>query len=335
MVTMHEKAIQLINDAKNIIVIQPENPDGDSLGSALALEEILSDAGKNVELYCDVEMPKYMRYFKGWDRVSQNFNTSADMAIIVDTSSDTLIGKAFDIPGARHFLETHPVLVIDHHHEMSSTISFPHELLMEEVVATSHVIYNMAQKAGWNINTQAAEHMLGSIMSDSLGFSTQGVTESTLKVAADLVAKGAAPSDIETRRRTFMKKSPEILAYKGKLIERIEYFLDGKMALVHIPWEDIQAYSDQYNPSVLVLDEMRLVEGVEIGVAIKTYPDGKLTGKLRSNSPVSSAVAGFFGGGGHQYAAGFRVYESYDTIVKELIDAVDKTLKEQASGTTL
>jgi phosphoesterase RecJ-like protein len=125
-----------------------------------------------------------------------------------------------------------------------------------------------------------------------------------------------------------MKKSPEILAYKGELIGRIEYLLDGKLALVHIPWEDIQKYSDQYNPSVLVLDEMRLVEGVQIGIAIKTYPDGKVTGKLRANLPVAEAIASFFGGGGHKYAAGFRAYEEYDTIVSELVTATDKVLKE-------
>ncbi|HEY5695275.1 MAG TPA: hypothetical protein VIQ80_00395, partial [Candidatus Saccharimonadales bacterium] len=132
---------------------------------------------------------------------------------------------------------------------------------------------------------------------------------------------------IEERRREFMKKSPEILAYKGELIGRIEYFLNGKLAIVHIPWEDIQQYSDQYNPSVLVLDEMRLVEGVELGVAIKTYPDGKLTGKLRSNLPIAEEVAGYFGGGGHKYAAGFRVYEEYDKIIKELIEATEKAIK--------
>jgi phosphoesterase RecJ-like protein len=123
-----------------------------------------------------------------------------------------------------------------------------------------------------------------------------------------------------------MKKSPEILAYKGELIGRIEYLLEGKLALVHVTWDDIQKYSDQYNPSVLVLDEMRLVEGVELAVAIKTYPDGKLTGKLRANIPIAETVAGFFGGGGHQYAAGFRAYEDYDKIVRELVEATDKAL---------
>lgn len=325
---MYKKAIEIINQANRVVVIQAENPDGDSLGSALALEELLSELGKEVSLYCDVIIPKYMRYFNGWDRVSSEFDVKADMAIIVDTSSDTLVGKTFEIPGARHFLETHPVLVIDHHHEMDSTLSIPHELLVEEVVATGHMVYNLAEEAGWTINQTAAENMLGAIMSDSLGFSTQGTSADTLLVAAELVKKGASISAIEQRRRELMKKSPEILAYKGKLIERIEYYLDGKLAIIHIPWEDIEAYSDQYNPSVLVLDEMRMVEGVEIGVAIKTYPDGKLTGKIRSNKPIAASVAGYFGGGGHLFASGFRIYEQYDKTLNELIEAVDKSLKE-------
>jgi len=327
---MYDSAKQLIESATKILVIQAENPDGDSLGSALALEEILSDLGKTVSLYCDVEIPKYLRYLKGWDRVVQEFDTSADLAIIVDTSSDTLIGKALQIAGARHFLESHPVLVIDHHIEAESTLSFEHTQLIEEAASSTEVIYKLAAASEWQISPQAAEDLLAGLLSDTLGLSTQSVGETAYSVASQLAHLGAKPSVIEERRREFMKKSAEILKYKGVLLERIEYFLDGKLAVIRIPWEEIQQYSDQYNPSVLVLDEMRLVEGVEIGVAIKTYPDGKLTGKLRSNLPISSNIAGFFGGGGHLYAAGFRVYEPIDTIIPELVDATDKALKEHA-----
>jgi phosphoesterase RecJ-like protein len=329
--TMFDDAKQLIDEAKKIVIIQAENPDGDSLGSALALEEILGDLGKTVSLYCDVDIPKYLHYISGWDRVTQDFDTNSDLAIIVDTSSDTLIGKALIIPGARHFLESHPVLVIDHHIEADSTLSFDHTLVVEEAVSTSQVIYKMASTYGWKINPQAAENMLAAMLSDSLGLSTQNVGEEAYLTASKLAALGASPAAIEERRREFMKKSADILQYKGRLLERIEYFLDGKLAVIRIPWEEIQEYSDQYNPSVLVLDEMRLVEGVEIGVAIKTYPDGKLTGKLRSNLPISAIIAGFFGGGGHAYAAGFRVYESIETIIPELLDATDKALKEAES----
>jgi phosphoesterase RecJ-like protein len=160
------------------------------------------------------------------------------------------------------------------------------------------------------------------------------VTSDSYRIAAELTDLGAHVATIEERRREYMKKSPEILAYKGELIKRIVYLLDGVLALVHIPWEDIQAYSDQYNPSVLVLDEMRLVEHVQVAVAIKTYPDGKVTGKLRSNVPVSETIASFFGGGGHPYAAGFRVYESYDQVVSELVEATSKALSEESTGAT-
>ncbi|HMI09627.1 MAG TPA: DHH family phosphoesterase [Candidatus Saccharimonadales bacterium] len=329
---MFNEATELINAAKKIVVIQAENPDGDSLGSSLALEEILGDLGKEVSLYCPVEIPKYLRYINGWDRIVMDFDTKADLAIIVDTSADVLITKVLETRGVRHFLESHPVLVIDHH-TTDSNLSFNHTMLSKEAVATSEIIHSLAEENKWTMSEQAAENMLVAILSDSLGFTTQNVSATTLLIASKLVELGAVPSKIEARRREFMKKSPEILAYKGELIKRIEYLLDGKLAIVHIPWEDIQAYSDQYNPSVLVLDEMRLVLGVEIGVAIKTYPDGKITGKLRANVPIAEEVAGFFGGGGHKYAAGFRAYEDYDTIISELVTATDKALKEYETST--
>jgi phosphoesterase RecJ-like protein len=330
---MFKDAAQLISNAQKIIIIQAENPDGDSLGSSLALEELLSDQGKDVVIYCPVEIPKYMRYIQGWDRVVTDFDTHADLAIIVDTTADVLISKVLETPGVRHFLESHPVLVIDHH-ATASTLSFDHLLVTQDAVATSEVIYCMAEELSWSINAQAAENMLVAILSDSLGLSTQNVTPATYYVAGKLTELGASAAIIENRRREFMKKSPDILAYKGELIGRIEYLLGGKLAIVHIPWDDIQKYSDQYNPSVLVLDEMRLVEGVELGVALKTYPDGKITGKLRGNLPIAEQVAGYFGGGGHEYAAGFRAYEDYDTIVKELVTATDKALTSYGSQTS-
>ncbi len=331
---MYDKARELIGSAQKIIIVQAENPDGDSLGSSLALEEILGDIGKEIILYCPVEIPKYLRYIKGWDRVVSQFDTSYDLAIIIDTMADVLLTKVLDSPGVRHFLETHPVLAVDHH-TTNSNLSFNHTPLTAEAVATSEIIYELSTSSKWPINQQSAENLLVAIMSDSLGLTVQGVSPRTFYIAGKLTELGASNSVIEKRRREYMKKSPEILKYKGELLERIEYFLDGKLALIRIPWEEIQKYSDQYNPSVLVLDEMRLVEGVEVGVAIKTYPDGKLTGKLRSNMPISATIAGFFGGGGHEYAAGFRIYEAIDTILPELIKVTNDAMKEHENDTKI
>ena len=175
--------------------------------------------------------------------------------------------------------------------------------------------------------------MLAAILSDTLGLSTESVTSDTLRVAAELMDHGATPAAIESRRKQFMKKSAEILSYKGELIGRIEYLLEGSLALIHIPWDEIQRYSDQYNPSVLVLEEMLFVEGVNVAVAIKTYPDGKVTGKIRSSLPIAETIASYFGGGGHMYASGFRAYEEYDTIITELVTATDKSLKANQNDT--
>ncbi len=326
---MNQDLEQAVKKAKRIVVIQAENPDGDSLGSALALEEILGDQKKEVILYCPVNIPKYLRYTNGWDRVVEEFDHKADLAIIVDTASKTLLDKALT-PDIMARLGSIPVFAIDHH-ETESDLPFAHTMISDsKAVATSEVIYNIAQKAKWKINPQAAEDLLLAILSDSLGLVTEAITAKSIRVVADLVELGAKPSEIDRRRREFMRKSPEVLAYKGELLKRVEYYLDGQLALIHVPWEEIEKYSDQYNPSMLVIDEMRLVEKVRLAVAIKTYPDGKLTAKLRANpdAKIAETVASFFGGGGHVYAAGFRAYEPYEKILSELVNAVDKALKE-------
>ncbi len=329
---MFDSILPILKDSQKFVIIQAENPDGDSLGSSLAFEELLGEAGKDVKLYCAIDIPKYMHYINGWDRVEKDWPTDREVAIIVDTSAEALIQQALAVPGVRHFLETHPVIIIDHH---ATEGDLPFEIISyvdSKAVATSEILYNLAKTAGWAITSSAAESMFISIQADSLGLSTPSTTADSYQVAADLVKLGAVPSDIENRRREYMKKPADILTYKGKLIERIEYHLDGKLATVHIPWSDIQEYSDRYNPSVLVLEEMRMVEGVEVAVAIKTYPDGKLTGKIRANAPIADAVAGFFGGGGHQYASGFKVFETYDTIIPELITATDKAITDYESS---
>lgn len=329
---MLDKIINAINQAQKIVVIQAENPDGDSLGSALALEEVLGDLGKEVSLYCPVNIPKYLHYINGWDRIEIDFDNHADLAIIVDTTAELLLGKALEAPGVRHFLETHPTVVIDHH-ATESTLTFDNILLTKPAVATGEVLFDLFRAANWTINRQAAENLLITIMSDSLGLTTPNTTARSFFISGELTELGASNAEIEDRRREFMKKSPEILAYKAKLIERIEYLLDGKLALVHVPFEEIQEYSDAYNPGALIGDELRLVEGVELSVVLKTYPDGKVTARIRSNSPIAETVAGYFGGGGHKYASGFRIYENYDTVVRELVEATDKVITEyQASS---
>lgn len=321
---MYEQIKPLLDDAARIVIIQPENPDGDSLASSLALEHILFEQGKTVTLYCAIDIPRYLRYVPGWDRVESKWDGAYDLAIIVDTAAEALLEKALASAGVRHFLESHPTVVLDHHIEadLGRDLTFDHHYVADDkAAATGEMIFQMARSLGWKIDAVSAELLFVSIAADTLGLTTPSVTARTFEVVTELVKLGAVPAVIEQRRRDLMRKPADILAYKGELLRRIEYLADGRLALVHIPWEDIQTYSDRYNPSVLVLDEMRLVEDVEVAVAIKTYPDGKLTGKIRANRPVADALAGYFGGGGHAYSAGFKVFDSYDVVRRELVQA--------------
>ena len=319
---------EFLKDKKSICIIQAENPDGDSLGSAIALDYLFPD--KNISLYCPVDIPKYLHYFKDWSRVTNDFDFNADGYIIVDTAASILLSKLLDDSAIKNRLYSAPVLVIDHH-ETPDDLDFPHESIIEVRPACAELIYRIAKKENIKIKKDSAEAIFQGILSDTLGLTSSSVTAETFEVSADLTRLGAKVSDLEERRREFMKKSPRILDYKADLIKRIEYSLDGALATVHIPWDDIREYSDEYNPNVLILEEMRLVEGVEVAVAVKTYPDGKVTGKIRTapDAPIAEKIAGYFGGGGHPQASGFRTYDTtYEEVVRELVKIVPELLED-------
>ncbi len=291
----------------SILVVQPENPDADSVAAALALEEILGDAGKKVTIYSYVNIPSYLGYIQGADRITEEFPKSFDATIIVDTVTASLLEHT--LSGSRLTAITKkPCLILDHH-PTTNDLPLPHAEYYansKETVSSGEVAYRLATDQKWAINPMAATHIVESMLADTLGLTTELVKADNVMVVAELLKLGASLAEIDTRRRGYMKKSPEIVAYKGVLLQRIEYLLEGKLAWVAIPWGEIQRYSPHYNPSMLALEELRNTEGVEVSVAIKSYPDGKITGKIRATVPIASDLAGHFGGGGHAHAAGFK-----------------------------
>ena len=325
---MYQEFSDFIKDKKSFCIIQAENPDGDSMGSAIALDYLLKDA--EVSLYCPVDVPRYLHYFPDWSRVANEFDFRADGYIVVDTAAAILLSKLMDDAAIRNRLYTAPVFVIDHH-ETADDLDFSHESIIEVRPACAELVYEIARGCEMEIDKPAAEALLQGIMSDTLGLTSASVTARTFEIMADLAERGANIGELEEMRREYMKKSPRILDYKADLIKRIDYSLDGELATVLIPWEDIQEYSEEYNPNVLILEELRLVEGVKVAVAIKTYPDGKVTGKIRCTpgAGIAEKIAGYFGGGGHEYAAGFRTYDtSYDEVLADLVRIVPELLAE-------
>lgn len=314
--------LKLINEAASIVIIQADNPDGDSLASALALESIIGSRGKKVSLYCGVDIPSYLRYMPGSDRVSSELPSDFQLSIIVDTAALSLL-ESLQKNNQLSRLKNHPCVVIDHHIS-ESTIHFSQNIVQEPSISTGALIFELCEQWGWEITLNEAELLTYSILSDSLGFTSEAVNASTMKIMSVLLSKGVNLAKLDMKRRSMSRKTPDIVMYKGRLLQRIEFAANNRIATITIPWEEIELYSHAYNPSMLVIDEMRFVEGVYVAIAFKTYPDGKITAKIRSNFGIKIAhqIAEHFGGGGHPYAAGFKVTEatSFDDLKNKCIE---------------
>ncbi len=328
-----EKIKQVVDAAKKIVIIQADNPDGDSLASALALEQILGDLGKEPYLYCGIDMPDYLKHLPGWDRVTKDIPNQFDASIIVDTSAIVLLEKLEASP-YRSWVAAKPVIVIDHHAGVECDIPYANVVLNDNAaVATGQVIYLLAQQLHWPLNLHAKTHIVSSILSDSLGLTSEGTTAQTYRIMADLIDGGVDRPALEEARRALTKMPEQIFRYKAKLIERTELHAEGKLALVSIPRDELMEYSPLYNPAPLIQADMLQTENVQIAIVLKHYKDGKITGSIRCgyNTKIAAELAQHFGGGGHAYASGFKVTDgrSFDEIKQTCIELVSQLLNKQ------
>lgn len=325
-----DKIQELVAGAEHIVIIQADNPDVDSLGSALSLEHILGDIGKQVTLYCGVDIPTYMNYLPGWDRVVKDLPNQFDISIIVDTSSNGLL-EQLDKNGFKGWLSAKPCIVIDHH-TTEATISFASVICNPTAVATGEVIYELARQLNWSLNPEAKRLVASAILGDSLGLMTVDTSARSIQIISELVEGGVMLADLENARRETMRREPELIPYKGQLLQRVEFLDNGRIASLVIPWDEIEKYSPLYNPPMLVMDDMRLAKGADIAVCFKLYTDGKITAKIRCNYgfAIADKLAEYFGGGGHPYAAGFKIRDgrSFEDIKNELVGVASGLLDQ-------
>ncbi len=328
-----EKIAKIIDQSSKIVVIQADNPDADSLASSLALEAILGEAGKEVVMYCGVDLPSYLAYFPGADRVVNELPNNFDAGVIVDTSSESLL-EQLSIKGYKGWLAAKPVIILDHH-ATDATIDYAQVICNHPAVATAEVIYELASQLGWKIDLPASELLAMGIMSDSLGLTSEATSARSIHIIAELVEAGVSLAALESARRETMRREPELIHYKGELLKRVEFSADDRIATVVIPWEEIEKYSPLYNPPMLVIDDMRLAKNTDVAICFKVYKDGKITGKIRCNygKGIGDKLAEHFGGGGHPYASGFKLQDGRPLdevktetikVAAELLDGIEK-----------
>ncbi|HEY4160731.1 MAG TPA: DHH family phosphoesterase [Candidatus Saccharimonadales bacterium] len=335
---MEEKIKQLVDDAQKIVVIQADNPDADSLGSSLALEHILGDLGKAVYMYCGVDMPGYLRYMSGWDRVLNELPSQFDLSIIVDASTYTLFDQ-LEKSGRWGWVKGKPAIVLDHHATVEKPIDFATVSVVDDSAAsTGQLIFQTARSLGWSVSTEAASHIMTSILGDTQGLMNDLTRPSTYRAMADLTELGVSRAQLEEQRREFSKMPEVIYRYKGRLLERTELTAGGKLAFVVIPQDEINEYSPLYNPAPLVQFDMLQVQDVRLSIVFKTYNDGRITAAIRSNngSPVAGKLAEHMGGGGHDYAAGFKIEggRPFNEVKSECIEYVAQLLNNLQQDST-
>lgn len=338
---MKHSDLKIINDliktAKKIVILQADNPDADSLGSALALEQILGDMGKEPYLFCAIDMPAYLKYLSGWDRVSNELPAQFDLSIIVDASTLSLFDKLIK-SGKEGWVAKKPLIVLDHHGEVSNKISYASITINDPTMSsTGELIYSIAKELKMPLQTTAQEFLLTAILGDTQGLSNALASASTYRVVANMIEEGLNRTKLEELRREHSKMPEVIYKYKAQLIDRTELHADGRIAIVVVPQAEINEFSPLYNPAPLIQNDMLQIEGVAIAIVLKHYDDGKVTGAIRSNHgfEIAADLAVHFGGGGHPNASGFKLTggRSFDSIKSECIsvatELLDKTSTKQ------
>ena len=335
---MYSQADQIkniIDGTKTIVIVQADNPDADSLGSALALEAILGELGKNPVLYCAVDMPGYLRYMAGWDRVQAELPKQFDASIIVDASTMTLLEKLRQ-SGQQNWLAAKPCVILDHHEIVEQAVPFATVTINDSGRASAgELIYLLAKQLDWQLPLEAQAYIMHSILGDTQGLSNQLASAATYRIMAEMIENGVSRPELEELRREYSKMAPEIYKYKARLLERTEFAAEGRIASVIIPQKEINEYSPLYNPGPLVQGDMLQTSDVQVAIVFKQYDDGRVTGAIRCNSTagIAAQLAETLGGGGHAFASGFKVTDgrTVEQVKTECLGTATSLLAE-ASG---
>lgn len=326
--TTIEEAFNIINDSHNILVIQSERPDGDSLATALMLEDILENSGKKVSLYCAVTMPEYIRFIEGWDRVSNEIPKNIDASIMVDNSALALVEK-FDSSVDSMFIKAKPFILIDHHTLVKTDIPYvSHNLSQDSYASAGELVYDLFSNQGYDISLNAKRLATQSILSDTLGLTNDLATSKTYRMIADFIDAGVDRSELEESRRKLSKMDKRVFEYKAQLMERSEFYFDNELAICVITDSEAFDVGTLYNPGPLILSELLMVKDVKVAIAIKTYHN-RATAAIRCThgNDVAHKLAEQFGGGGHPYSAGFRI-DPYNGDIAELKSTIISRVKE-------
>lgn len=316
MMLTHKEAFSLLEKTDNILVLTHRNPDGDAVGSAFALYNILKEMGKTVRVEIDTVSPDLS--FPVTEEAFSDFEP--DFVVTVDVADSKLLSpEHLEKYGDRVYL------AIDHH-EANKPFS-EHLLLDYKASAACEVLFDMLKEADSEISKATATALYLGISTDTGCFRYPNCTAHTLYCAASLVEKGAPNGEIN--RIVFETKTRQYVQLESLAMNSMKTYFDGKCALMVIT-QDMFRRTGTTEADVHGIAALpRQIEGVLAGVVIREKTDGTYKISVRSNEPVSAAeICSALGGGGHRLAAGCDFAGTEAQCVNTVLKIIEEALKE-------
>lgn len=300
----------LIEQAQTIAICEHVNPDGDALGSGLALSQVIEARwpGKQVAnlLAEDAQVPRIYRFLPGSETFvcADAYAVDPDLFICVDLSSPSRLGLGEEV-----LRRSKKVAILDHHPNPEPEADA--YLIRPEAAAAGVIIAEYAQHLGVEVTADMAQNLLCAIVTDTGRFQYQNADAEAFEVASFLVERGASPSEVSLN--VYQSFTLSFLHLKSAVMGRIVTFERGKVAYSYTTIADLERTGANLDESDGLVDVVRSVSGSEVALFLKEVPGGKVRGNLRSKSGRDiSGVARELGGGGHRAASGFTIEGSVD-----------------------
>lgn len=310
---MYKEFLEKVKVAGTIVIFGHKNPDGDSLGAALALKQLIKDnIGTDAVVVYDGNLPINYDFMPGrgdFIYVEKLSKTDFDLAIIVDVGSMRQIDEKQKklLDGAADTIK------IDHHitHDFDASLN----IIDVKKASTAEIVFDLARALDWKISRDVATNLAVGIYTDTFAFTFVDDTN-TMRAAADLMDLGADMRDIASGIKLATRDS--IMAEAHALINT-DFYYGGRLAVATIPNRYYKKLDSGETPILLSL---RNIKGVEFVAILKeAHTSGMIGISLRGKTVPVRPIAETFGGGGHDFAAGCRINNTTLSAAKEIIVA--------------
>lgn len=314
-----DNILEEIRKADDIVILTHENPDGDAIGSSLALYGALKGLGKNVDVIVP-ECPEIFSFLP-WhsDIKKEGKEEQYSLAIALDCSDIKRLNGF-----AKYFERAKVKIVIDHHG--SNTMFGDYNFVNPDSPACCQILVTVLEYLGIDINKGIGSCIAAGIITDTGGLKYSTVKAETFEFIAELLNKGVNISSIY--RRVLQVISRNQFEIRRIAINRIEFLEEGKIAFTYITKQEQEDIELQPGEHEGIVEFGRDIEGVEVSIFLREEKDGSYKVSLRSNEYVNvSDISLMFGGGGHQKAAGCTINLPLEQAKEKIISQTKMYLK--------